>query len=178
MKHGKEKCTFAPALTLCQHSPSLSLVSPLSFLFICFAAPWIGLELSQCVFRWGRCRWHRRTLPDSRSCWLGKASQCTDCHCRRWCTSRDSRVESRILRSPSNTGCLHHSRDLAPPSPPIRIISWPTFTLYLSLSVWSVITAHKFTPEKRDNNYSPHHLIPTSTYNWPLFLLWVSVMYT
>jgi len=28
--------------------------------------------------------------------------------------------------------------------------------------VWSVITAHNLTPEKRDNNYSPHPLIPIS----------------
>ena len=28
--------------------------------------------------------------------------------------------------------------------------------------LWSVITAHNLTPEKRDNNYSPHSLTPTS----------------
>jgi len=28
--------------------------------------------------------------------------------------------------------------------------------------VWSVITAHNLTPEKRGNNYSPHLLTPTS----------------
>jgi len=28
--------------------------------------------------------------------------------------------------------------------------------------VWSVITAHNLTPEKRDNNYSLHPLTPTS----------------
>ena len=33
---------------------------------------------------------------------------------------------------------------------------------YLYHFVWSVITAHNLTPEKRDNNYSPHPLIPTS----------------
>ena len=27
---------------------------------------------------------------------------------------------------------------------------------YLYHCVWSVITAHNLTPEKRDNNYSPH----------------------
>ena len=33
---------------------------------------------------------------------------------------------------------------------------------YLYHCVWSVITAHNLTPEKRDNNYSPHPLTPTS----------------
>jgi len=33
---------------------------------------------------------------------------------------------------------------------------------YLYHCVWSVITAHNLTPEKRDNNYLPHPLIPTS----------------
>jgi len=33
---------------------------------------------------------------------------------------------------------------------------------YLYHCVWSVITAHNLTPEKRDTNYSPHPLIPTS----------------
>jgi len=32
---------------------------------------------------------------------------------------------------------------------------------YLDRCVWSVITAHSLTPEKRDNNYSPHPLTPT-----------------
>ena len=32
---------------------------------------------------------------------------------------------------------------------------------YLYHCVWSVITAHNLTPEKRDNNYSPHPLTPT-----------------
>jgi len=31
---------------------------------------------------------------------------------------------------------------------------------YLYHCVWSVITAHNLTPEKRDNNYSPHPLTP------------------
>jgi len=33
---------------------------------------------------------------------------------------------------------------------------------YLYHCVWSVITAHNVTPEKHDNNYSPHPLSPTS----------------
>jgi len=33
---------------------------------------------------------------------------------------------------------------------------------YLYHWVWSVITAHNLTPEKRDYNYSPHPLTPTS----------------
>jgi len=33
---------------------------------------------------------------------------------------------------------------------------------YLYHCVWSVITAHNLTPEKRDNNYSPHPLTPTT----------------
>ena len=33
---------------------------------------------------------------------------------------------------------------------------------YLYRCVWSVITAHNLTPEKRDDNYSPHPLTPTS----------------
>jgi len=33
---------------------------------------------------------------------------------------------------------------------------------YLYYCVWSVITAHNLTPEKRDNNYLPHPLTPTS----------------
>ena len=33
---------------------------------------------------------------------------------------------------------------------------------YLYHCVWSVITVHNLTPEKCDNNYSPHHLTPTS----------------
>jgi len=33
---------------------------------------------------------------------------------------------------------------------------------YLYHCVWSVITAHNITPEKRDNNYSPHPLTSTS----------------
>jgi len=33
---------------------------------------------------------------------------------------------------------------------------------YLCHCVWSVITAHNLTPEKCDNNYSPHPLTPTS----------------
>jgi len=33
---------------------------------------------------------------------------------------------------------------------------------YIYHCVWSVITAHNFTPEKRDNNYSPRSLTPTS----------------
>jgi len=33
------------------------------------------------------------------------------------------------------------------------LISWPTFTLLLYHCVWSVITAHNLTPEKRENNY-------------------------
>jgi len=33
---------------------------------------------------------------------------------------------------------------------------------YLYHCVWSVITAHNLTPEKRDNNCSPHPLTPTS----------------
>ena len=53
---------------------------------------------------------------------------------------------------------------------------------YLYHCVRSVITAHVLTPEKRDNNYSPHSLTTTSkqhsTYNWHLSLLWVSAMYT
>jgi len=32
---------------------------------------------------------------------------------------------------------------------------------YLYHCVWSVITAHNFTLEKRDNNYSPQSLTPT-----------------
>ena len=52
---------------------------------------------------------------------------------------------------------------------------------YLYHCVWSVTTARNLTPEKRDNNYSPHPLTATScqqhsTYNWHLSLLWVSVM--
>ena len=31
---------------------------------------------------------------------------------------------------------------------------------YLYHCVWGVITAHNLTPEKRDNNYSPHPLTP------------------
>jgi len=31
---------------------------------------------------------------------------------------------------------------------------------YLYHCVWSVITAHNRTPEKRDNNYSPYPLTP------------------
>jgi len=34
--------------------------------------------------------------------------------------------------------------------------------LYHCVTVWSVITAHNLTPEKRENNYSPHPLTPTS----------------
>jgi len=56
---------------------------------------------------------------------------------------------------------------------------------YLYHSVWSVITAHYLTPEKRDNNYLPHalsnpHFVPPkqqSTYNWHLALLWVTVVH-
>jgi len=33
---------------------------------------------------------------------------------------------------------------------------------YLYHCVWSVITAHNLTPEKGDNNYSPHSQTPTS----------------
>ena len=33
---------------------------------------------------------------------------------------------------------------------------------YLYHCVWSVITAHNLTPEKRNSNCSPHPLIPTS----------------
>jgi len=33
---------------------------------------------------------------------------------------------------------------------------------YLYHCVWSVITAHNLTPDKRDNNYLPHPLTPTS----------------
>ena len=33
---------------------------------------------------------------------------------------------------------------------------------YFYHCVWSVITAHNLTPEKRDNNYSPHPLAPTA----------------
>jgi len=33
---------------------------------------------------------------------------------------------------------------------------------YLYRCVWSVIAAHNLTPEKRDNNYSPHPLTPAS----------------
>jgi len=33
---------------------------------------------------------------------------------------------------------------------------------YLYHCVWSVITAHNLTPEKRDNNSSPHPLTPTT----------------
>jgi len=43
-----------------------------------------------------------------------------------------------------------------------HIISWPILRSYLYHCVWSVITALNLTPEKRDNNYSPHPLIPTS----------------
>jgi len=45
---------------------------------------------------------------------------------------------------------------------------------YLYHCVWSVTTAHSFTPEKRDNNYSSHSLTPTwclrnnIQYNWHL----------
>jgi len=55
---------------------------------------------------------------------------------------------------------------------------------YLYHCVWGVITAHNLTPEKRDNNHSPHALSPTSCLRnnselmWPIPLLWVSVMYT
>jgi len=61
----------------------------------------------------------------------------------------------------------------------------------ISNVVWSLITAHNLTSEKRDNTYSPHpltfpassdpHFVPPqqhSTYNWHLSLLWVSVMHT
>jgi len=64
-------------------------------------------------------------------------------------------------------------------------------TLYILLRsyfyrcVWSVITAHNLTPEKRDNNLfapapNPHFVPPKQhlTYNWHLALLWVSVMHT
>ena len=50
--------------------------------------------------------------------------------------------------------------------------------------VWSGITGHNITPEKRDNNYTPHPVTPlrasaqSSTYNWHLSLFWVSVAYT
>jgi len=50
--------------------------------------------------------------------------------------------------------------------------------------VWSGLTGHNLTPEKRDNNYTHHPLTPTSclrnkaTYNWHLSLFWVSVTYT
>ena len=57
---------------------------------------------------------------------------------------------------------------------------------YLYYCVWSVITAHNLTPEKRDvtiiiRTPSNRHYVPPkqhSTYNWHLSLLWVSVMYT
>jgi len=55
---------------------------------------------------------------------------------------------------------------------------------YLYHCVWSVITAHNLTPEKRDNNFAPtsnpHYVPPKqhSTYNWHLALLWASAMYT
>jgi len=35
-----------------------------------------------------------------------------------------------------------------------------SYNLYLC--VWGVITAHNLTPEKGDNNHSPHALTPTS----------------
>jgi len=53
--------------------------------------------------------------------------------------------------------------------------------------VWSVITAHNLTPEKRENIYSsvwaPYNpqlraSAQHSSYNWHLALLWVSVMHT
>jgi len=44
----------------------------------------------------------------------------------------------------------------------LTFISWPTFTLLSLPCVWSVITAHNLTPEKRDNNYTPHPLTPTT----------------
>jgi len=56
---------------------------------------------------------------------------------------------------------------------------------YLYHYVWSVITAHNLTPEKRDNNCSPHSLTTTSCLRNNIQLitgispcLWVSVMYT
>ena len=55
---------------------------------------------------------------------------------------------------------------------------------YIYHCVWSVITAHNLTPEKRNNNYSPHSLTPTTCLrnniqlNWHLSLLRVSVRYT
>jgi len=56
---------------------------------------------------------------------------------------------------------------------------------YLCHCVWSVTTAHNLTPEKRDDNYSPYPLTPTSclrykirltVYNCHLSLLWVTVI--
>ena len=49
--------------------------------------------------------------------------------------------------------------------------------------VWSVITGHNLTPEKRDNNFTPHPLTQTACLPivfilWHLSLFWVSVTYT
>ena len=60
---------------------------------------------------------------------------------------------------------------------------------YLYHCVWSVITAHNLTPQKRDDNYSPHALTTISCLRNNIQLitgislslllnLWVSVMHT
>jgi len=61
-----------------------------------------------------------------------------------------------VVRLQTNAVSLHClPRVLLYPADVRIFISWPTFTP-LSLPLWlSVITAHGFTPEKRDNNYSP-----------------------
>ena len=54
---------------------------------------------------------------------------------------------------------------------PLQLLQWYKVCIlfhdlllrsYLYHCVWSVITAHNLTPEKRYNNYSPHPLIPSS----------------